>query len=164
MKALTVLAGLAMLGVATALAPAWARPAAVLGVGAVALTLPVRTRSPAAVTAAAVAVLLTAAGGRGGPAILGEGLLVLGQLLLAEAIGERRPFRFTVRALAAGVAGSGTVALALLLPAAPRTALVLTGMGAIAAAYALAVPLRSRTAGEATTVGSALRRRRTKQT
>ena len=140
--------GLAMLGVAVVLAPGWGRPAVLAGVPAVLLTPPVRTRSAAAVTAAAIASLATAMGGRGGLAVLGEGLLVAGYLLVTDAIGEPRPLRLTLPALAGALAGGGVVALALLLPVTPRTALslvlALVGLTAIAVAYALALPLRPR--------------------
>ncbi|MFB9831530.1 hypothetical protein [Actinoallomurus acaciae] len=142
MKALTVVIGLAMLGAAAVLASGWARPAVMVGVPAVLLTLPERTRSPAAVTAAAMATLATATGGGGVSAVLGEGLLIFSYLLSVETVGESRPFRFVLPALATGSAGSGTVALALLLPTVPSTGLVLMGLTAIAVAYALAVPPR----------------------
>jgi hypothetical protein len=136
MRSAAAATGLAMTGLAAFLAPGIVRAAAIVGVLAVLLSLRPGLRWPAAITAACVAALMTAASDRGG---LAEGLLVLGYLLIVDSI-ERPRAGLRPATVAAALGGSGVVALALTLPPTPRPYLVLTGLGAIAGGYALAVP------------------------
>jgi hypothetical protein len=139
MRSAAVATGLAMIGLAAFLAPGTVRAAAIVGVPAVLLSLRPSLRWPAAVTAACMAALMTAASDRGG---LAEGLLVLGYLLLLDSV--EKPRTRVLPTAAAALAGSAVVALALALPPAPRPYLVLAGLGAIAGGYALAVPRSER--------------------
>lgn len=146
MRVLVVAIGSTMIVVTAALSPGWAHPAAVPGLAAVLLSLPARTRSAAAVTAASVAALLTAGGQPIVPAALGAGLLVLAYLLLVDVIDAPARGR-VVSGIVAGLAGGGIVAVALLVPAMRGVfgvVFAVAGLAALLAAYVLAVPARAR--------------------
>jgi hypothetical protein len=118
-------------------APEWARPAAAVATGCVALSL--WFRSAGAVAAAGVCVALMAAGRAGLAQTAAEGLLLLGYLLLLDLIDEPAS-RPRLPVVLAAVAGTCLVSAAALLPAFTRAAGAVTGMIAIVVAYALAVP------------------------
>lgn len=136
MRSAVAATGLAMVGLAAFLAPGVVKALAMAGVPAVLLSLRPGLRWPAAITAAYMAALMTAAADRGA---LPGGLLILGYLLLVDSIEMPRSALRPATA-AAALAGSGVVTLTLTLPPPPRPYLVLAGLAAIAGAYAFAVP------------------------
>lgn len=146
MRSAAAAVGLVMMGLAAFLAPGLVKAPVVVGVLAVLLSLRPRPRWPAAVTAACLAAIMTAAADRGDLPALAEGLLVVGYLLLLDAI-ERPRTGLWPAAVAAALGSGGVVFLALMLPTLPRPYLVLAGLGAIAAGYAVAVPRGRRRAG-----------------